>query len=979
MLKEYLWVLIFLGLVLTTATGVFAADTVGSLKDSAAMGASVQIASLPLVFIPNEGQYDPQVAYAVTGPESFLYFTPGEIVIVRDEPAGNGSLTHVVRQTFPGASDDPAIMGTDPLPGTANFFTGNDSAKWQTGIATYGAVEYRDLYPGIDLRYTGTTGTLKREFTVAPGADASAIKLQYTGADRIAIDGTGALVVTTGNSTLNESPLVSYQDIRGARSPVTASYHIINDHEVMFDLGMYDPAYPLVIDPALVYSTYLGGNSNDRGSSIAVDGSGNAYVTGYTASTNFPITSGSLNGPSDAFVTKLNPDGTSFVYSTYLGGNDIDHGNSIAVDGSGNTYVTGYTKSPDFPTTPGAFNSTFGGNQDAFVTKLNPAGSGLVYSTYVGGKNDNQGNSIAVDGNGNTYVTGYTASPDFPTTPGAFNSTFGGNQDAFVTKLNPAGSGLVYSTYVGGNDIDHGNSIAVDGSGNAYVTGYTASPDFPTTPGAFNRIFRGTGWSDAFVTGLNPAGSGLVYSTYLGGKNDDHGNSIAVDGSGNAYVTGYTASPDFPTTPGAFNVTFGGGNYYDAFVTKMNPSGAALVYSTYLGGASTDTGYSIVVDGSGNAYVTGSTFSSDFPTTSNAYNRTLGGNQDAFVTKLNPAGSGPVYSTYLGGSQYDVGEGIAVDGSGNTYVTGYTASPNFPTTAGAYNRTFGGGEDAYFARFSFATPSPADNGGSGGDSSGEGVGGQSVAVSHGVTAGQPVMFSFDQSPSTAAPIALDSVAITFTHSISEVDLVGLPSTTSGSIPDDTIIGFFQIEPTGLNENYIGQGVISFAVDATWLTEHHIEPSHVVMLRNHDNQWTELPTTFVSQSGSTCYYTAATPGFSYFAVAARSSTAAVNTTATVTGTASSVAIVSETPSAEVTTATTTIVTTKPRPASTSRTPVTTSTTAVPLAGTNTGGSSGIPVLTILAGIGGIAVLAVGGVLVRRWWIHRQNPALFKRYD
>ena len=402
------------------------------------------------------------------------------------------------------------------------------------------------------------------------------------------------------------------------------------------------------------------------------------------------------------------------VYSTYLGGSGFDYGRGIAVDTSGNAYVTGFTDSSDFPTTAGAYNRTYGGGNDVFITKLNPAGSALVYSTYLGGsvdylgfEGDDEGYGIAVDSSGNAYVTGSTKSLDFPTTGNAYDRTYNGDYDTFdvfVTKLNPDGSSLVYSTFLGSKSGDTGYGIAVDTSGSAYVTGDAGAYDFPTTAGAYDRTYSSM---DAFVAKFNPAGSSLVYSTFLGGSTWDVAYGIAVDTSGNAYVTGETRSYDFPTTAGAYNRTFGGG-YFDAFVTKLNPVGSSLVYSTYLGGSGgngDDFGYGIAVDNSGNAYVTGETDSSDFPTTVSAYNRTYGGGglMDAFVTKLNPAGSALVYSTYLGGSDLDEGYGIAVDGSGNAYVTGETWSPEFPTTGSAFDRTKGGVIDAFVAKVFTAT------------------------------------------------------------------------------------------------------------------------------------------------------------------------------------------------------------------------------------------------------------------------------------
>jgi hypothetical protein len=416
----------------------------------------------------------------------------------------------------------------------------------------------------------------------------------------------------------------------------------------------------------------------------------------------------------DAFVTKLNATGTALVYSTYLGGSDTDSGSGIAVDGSGNAYVTGYTFSTNFPTQY-AYQATKSGGanglSNAFVTKLNATGTALVYSTYLGGNGSDGGSGISVDAAGNAYVAGSTSSTNFPTTSGAFQTTKNGSANAFVTKLNAAGTALVYSTYIGGAGPDLANGIRVDAAGNSYVTGSTHSTNFPTTPGAFQPINRTTtNQFNAFVTKLNSSGAVLIYSTYLGGSSDDEGKGIAVDTAGNAYVTGWTTSTNFPTQ-NAYQTTKGGGaNFYNSFVTKLNSTGTALGYSTYLGGSNGDYGSGIAVDASGNAYVTGWTNSTNFPT-QNAYQTTRNGSQNGFVTKLNSGGAALVYSSYLGGSGYDFGSGIALDGYGNAYVAGGTSSTDFPTTTGAFQTNLRGGQNAFItkistlaARFSVSAP-----------------------------------------------------------------------------------------------------------------------------------------------------------------------------------------------------------------------------------------------------------------------------------
>jgi hypothetical protein len=458
----------------------------------------------------------------------------------------------------------------------------------------------------------------------------------------------------------------------------------------------------------LVYSTYLGGGGREYGGDIAVDSLGNAYITGYTiSSTDFPTTSGAFDttfngGSYDVFVSKLNASGTALVYSTYLGGTGDDEGRGIAIDSSGNAYISGYTNSTNFPITLGAFDITFnGGLYDGFVSKLNSNGTALVYSTYLGGDEEDRNYAIAVDSLANVYITGNTGSPNFPITPGAYKTTFygiRGTATVFVSKLNASGNSLIYSTYVGGG---FGYDLAIDTSGNSYIIGRTASADFPTTPGALDTSSNGS-W-DGFITKLNESGTALVYSTYLGGNSDDYSNGIAVDGLGNAYLTGYTYSTDFPTTPGAFDTSYTVAG--DIFVSKLNPSGTALIYSTYLGGGDLEYSYGgIAVDGSGNAYITGCTYSSDFPTTPGAFDTSLDIYNDVFVSKFNPSGTELLYSTYLGGDNGEYGKSIAIDGSRNVYITGPTSSTDFPTTPGAFDTSNNGSVDVFVSKLSLIPP-----------------------------------------------------------------------------------------------------------------------------------------------------------------------------------------------------------------------------------------------------------------------------------
>jgi autotransporter-associated beta strand protein len=674
------------------------------LNGASPVSASVDQAygQIPMSFEVNQGQTDARVQYLTRGNGYALFLTHEGAVLDLEQPSAPvavpssapASITGVaLSMNLMGANPQAAAEGEDLLPGTSNYFIGNDSTQWRTGVANYGRVVYQDVYPGVNLIYCGNQQQLEYDFTVVPGADPGSIRLSFQGVDRMSLDAQGDLVLHTAlGDVLQHAPVV-YQDVGGARQAVVGQFVLFGNDEVGFRVVAYDSTLPLVIDPVLSYSNILGGGGSYGG--IAVDAAGNAYIT-CGNSGGFPTTPGAFQinsaGDDDALVVKFNVAGTALVYSTYLGGSDEDDGIVIAVDGAGNAYVAGTTWSTDFPTTPGAFQTSHasdGGVSDAFVAKLNATGTALIYSTYLGGNRDDFAQGIAVDSAGNAYVTGSTASTNFPTTSGAFQSSKIGPMDAFVAKLDAAGAGLIYSTYLGANaqagtyDMGTGSCIAVDSAGNAYVVGNSGSPAFPTTPGAFQISPRGS--DNAFDTKLNAAGTGLVYSTFLGGSDDDEADGIAVDAAGNAYVTGITDSTNFPITPGAFQTSLVSSE--DGFVAKLNASGTALVYSTYLGGSDDDWSDGIAVDAAGNAYVTGQTYSSSFPTTADAFQTSHaidGGDREAFVTVVNAGGTALLYSTYLGGNKMDLGLGIAVDAAGNVYVIGYTDSTDFPTTPGAF-------------------------------------------------------------------------------------------------------------------------------------------------------------------------------------------------------------------------------------------------------------------------------------------------------
>jgi hypothetical protein len=455
----------------------------------------------------------------------------------------------------------------------------------------------------------------------------------------------------------------------------------------------------------LMWSTFLGGSENDKGEGLALDGSGNAYVIGATRSTDFPVTAGALDSTyglqTDAFVAKFNATGSGLDYATYLGGEAGERSYGIAVDDSGCAYVTGFTFSWNFPVTDEAFDPIHNSNplwSDVFVVKLSPTGDDLIYGTFLGGSRGDGGYDIAIDDSGCAYVIGDAESNNFPTTPGAFDSTFHGQRDVVVAKFDPTGSILEYATLLGGSSFDYGEGIAVDGSGCAYVTGETQSADFPITFGVFDTTFNGG--ADAFVVKLDQTASALEYATFLGGISGDRGIGIATDDSGYAYVTGFTLSTGFPTTAGVFDRGHNG--LRDVFVTKLNMMGSALEYATFLGGGADDRGARVVADDSGHVYIAGRTNSPEFPITAGAFDSTHNGDDDVFVAKLDPQGSALEYASFLGGSEYDWGHGLAVDDSGDLYVAGITRSADFPTTVAAFDTTHNGLDDIFVAKLSLS-------------------------------------------------------------------------------------------------------------------------------------------------------------------------------------------------------------------------------------------------------------------------------------
>lgn len=666
---------------------------------------------LPISFEENHGQVDSDVRFLAHAGKSAIYFTPNEAVLAlysRDSQKKPAAST--LRMQWIRANAHPEMVAEHPLPGRINYLMGSDPAYWHTDLPTYEQVRYRDLFPGVDAVFFGKDGEIEYDLVLSPGADPEKISFGLEGVQSMRLASNGDLVLRLANGEVRQRRPMVYQENDGARRWLSAHYVIHRNKTIGYEVAGVNRKLPLVIDPTLSYSTYIGSDTPDSVSSVAVDQFGQAYITGSTVfgfPTKNPAQGNQLG--TDAFVTKLSANGSSLIYSTILGGSSSDGANAIAIDRFGNAYVAGETSSTDFPTTPGAFQSPGSDANNGFVTKLSPSGSSFVYSLLLGGGDSDSILSMALDSEHRVYVTGFTCSLNFPV-KNAFqpvtksqNCADGGG-DTFVTRINTAGTDLDYSTYLNGTFESIGRGIAVDSTFHAYVTGSTESSDFPTTPGAFQTTFlaktipsfpHDIPGHNAYITKFAVDGRSLVYSTFLGGTVSDDAAAIALDDSGRAYVTGTTQSKDFPVTSGAFQKSLRG--TADAFVTKMQISGGGLFYSTFLGGSGEDGGSSIAVDSLGRAYIAGGTSSADFPVL-NPIQLHLGGSQDAFVTKLSATGNALFYSTYLGGTAADSANSIRLDSVGAAYVGGVTRSTNFPTTPGAFSRTKKQSSDGWVAK-----------------------------------------------------------------------------------------------------------------------------------------------------------------------------------------------------------------------------------------------------------------------------------------
>lgn len=658
-----------------------------------------------LYFEPNHGQASGDVLMLARGSGGMVELLADGMRFV---PAGASfGAKRLWQWKLVGSRPAAAVEGQQTQAGVSNYFVGAHPENWLTDLPHFSQAVYRQPYPGVDLVVHGSSsgsgaGELEYDFIVQPGADTRQLAVEFAGAESFALDSQGSLIFKTAGETITHRAPVAYQRQGDTLQYVASAYKIESAHplRVGFALGEYDHSRELIIDPVVEYGRFFGGSQEDEILAISVDKAGYVYMTGETSSPDLPVAADSLKhtasvfqtkGNTLAFVAKLDPTGTKLIYCTYLGGSKTAVGHNIKIDAAGNAYIGGRTEASDFPLMKPIQAQFGGGSDDGFVAKLNAAGNALVYSTYIGGSEYDQGRALAVDAAGNAYLTGITESPNFPL-KNPIQAKYSGKQDSFALKINAAGDALVYSTYLGGSGDDVGHAIAVDAAGAAYITGLSNSLDFPLAR-PLQRQFKGGVGDDTIVVKINPAGSAFVYSTYVGGLKDDEARAIAVDGQGNAVVTGYTQSPDFPLS-WPMQADFGGGTH-DVFAFSLQPDGSAFNWSTFLGGSGGDYGRGLALDGAGNVYLTGYTDSKNFPTRNPSQADYAGGSADVFYAKLDRTGRTLLLSSFLGGDAYERGRGMAVDARGNIYISGRTESKSLPVTK-PHSPAFGGGPNDGF-------------------------------------------------------------------------------------------------------------------------------------------------------------------------------------------------------------------------------------------------------------------------------------------
>ncbi len=667
--------------------------------------ASHILGKAPPLFVSNVGQFPAPVRFQGWGAGETLWITDDAVWITlwpHDETTNQGVHLHIAfRNIQPNVQLEPF----GPAPTHISYFLGNDSTRWRSDVPVWSGIRFADLYPGIDLEIGGEDGRWR--WYARPGADWSRVQIDFEGAEDLALADDGLHLHTAAGDTVWPLPALAEGDAPSLHPHLLSGARLVAPVAPADLPRLQRENAALGPTASLLYSGYLGGAADEEGYGIAVDATSAAYITGYTRSSNFPTSAGafdaSLGGTRDAFVAKINAAGSQFVYATFLGGAGSDWGFDVAANTDGNAYVTGYTGSGDFPITADAFHHGHNGARDVFLIVLNPAGTTLDYGTFLGGSADDDAYGIALDNLGAVYLTGGTESANFPTTSGAYDTSYNGGRDAFVVKLTPRAPALTYATFLGGPDPDEAEDIVVDSSRNVFIVGGTDSPTFPTTANAYDRSYNGN--RDTFAVKLNASGSSLGFSTFLGGSGNDGAGSIALDTSGNVYVAGGTGSADFPTV-GAVDTTLGGTS--DLFVSRFNASASTLGFSTFIGGSGSEGSAKARVSAGGAIYVAGRSTSTDFPVSTDALDATLGGAEDGVLAAILPGPPLRTYGAYLGGSNADAADDLALGPDGSVYLTGKTAGGGFPTTGvfgGVYN---GGVTDAFFTHMRiFATePTP---------------------------------------------------------------------------------------------------------------------------------------------------------------------------------------------------------------------------------------------------------------------------------
>ncbi len=747
---------------LVFSLGCFAHPTLPALQEAG------------ISFEPNVGQGDPKAEYITRG-------TGYQLGIRKNGTHLNLRTKHGVVQvetTFPGANTQNPWQALEPTTAKANYFHGT-ARQWKTNIPLYARLRQANIFPGVDLVYYGNQNRLEYDWLVQPGSDPKSIRMHFQGIKGLSVDGEGNLILETAAGKLFHHKPLAYQLHGQTQTTVPVRFELTDRGDVRFQVGAYDSAAVLRIDPTVAFASYVGGSGNEQGNAIATDSAGNIYITGSTTSTK--------NGDSDVLIRKYGPSG-SLLFTADLGGTGDDSGTGIQVDAAGTIYVTGTTASSDFPLAS-ASQSTKAGTSDAFLLRMNANGNGFMFSTLLGGSGADLGKGLAIDSQGAAYITG-TAGSDFPTTQGSYQPSNRGGKDAFVAKFTAQGV-KSYVTLLGGGSDDEGNAIAVDTQGNAYITGSSESDDFPQVNNTFQHSRHGQ--TDIVVAELNPSGGGVIYSTLYGGLFSDVGYGIAVGRDGSAYITGKTASLDFVTTNNGYQRSYQGGDN-DMFILQMNPGQGNPAYSTYLGSGGTDEAFAIAIDSDGTIYVAGNSDSSGFPI-QDPTQATRKGNRDAIVVKLNPSSTGLQFSTYMGGSLNDVGYGIAVDSSKNAYVTGITSSTDFPANSGSAQSSNGGGSDAYFAKILFSSSTGAPTISSGGIVNGATFASGAVAPGSVISIfGTNFIASAVSAQSLPLPTNLNGTAVLINGSPAPLYYVG-PTQINAQVPNGLSAGNITLQIT----------------------------------------------------------------------------------------------------------------------------------------------------------------------------------------